>query len=186
MGSLPGHAETSARWVSPSGAGAGGGGGPAGLETRAREADRRRELRGTAPVPFGRRSSGEAPLERSPGLRRPGCSSKRLQRVVPGASRDTPMPGGGRAGGLFPDSVCRAPTVFTPGPTRREAETPPSPCLVGALSWGKRTRDKGSLPERTPRDWPTQRTPTRLSDSSRLRPGGGGTQPRRGTRWLEK
>lgn len=144
VGSLPGYAETGARWVSPSGTGASGGG--------CRRAPGRRtdgpSTRAPPPCRPGAALQGKRPCEARRSSEGRAALRKRLQRVVQRASRDAPTPGGGRVGGLFPGSICRssgflkpppefrAPAVFTRDPpSGRPRLKRPQPLVpLGALS----------------------------------------------------
>lgn len=138
VGSLPGHAETGARWVSRSGTGAGG------VSAR-RQA--RVQATGRPAVP-GAALRGKARWWGSPGSQSPkarqlfGGGSSGSSRGPLGPPRRPEA--GGPTGGLFPGSVCSslgipkrppecgAPTVFPGGPACREAaaEMPPTPCSL--------------------------------------------------------
>lgn len=168
VGSLPGHAKTSARWVSRLGQAPGGGRSLAAADARPGGGQKDR-------APGYRPRAVEAPLfggsaqGGSPRLRRPCSYSGEAPAGRPRASGDAPTPGGGQARKLFPGSVCRtsgfpkrvpecrAPAVFSPDPVCLEAaaETLPTSCSHRSPSWGRSTRDKASRqrwPKRTPRD----------------------------------
>lgn len=152
--SLPGHAETGARWVSRGGMGAGGV--SARWQARAQATERP-----AVPSRPGRRASGEAPWWGSPGPRSPKAEAalrERLPLVVPGPSRASPTPGDqqtdGRVCSLAPSEGARGsrsglrnaepPPSFLAIPPaamlRRKCPLPLVP--LGALSWGGSSRDK--------------------------------------------
>lgn len=162
VGSLPGHAEAGARWVSRSGMSPGasiprgGRGAPADGQTDGAPGHR-------PPGRPGRRSSGEAPRGGSPRLRGPK-PGRLFARGSSGSSRGLWWAGGRFARG----SVCRSsgflkqppelgplPSLLVFPPRRKR----PQPLVLsGALSWGGSTGGKARRrrwPERVPRDCPT-------------------------------
>lgn len=142
--SLPGHAETSARWVSrfvQAPGGAEGGAVPRGCRRAPGWPTEGPSSRAPPPSRRGAALREEATRWGSPRLRRPCGSSGEAPAGRPGASGDAPTPGGGQAGKSFPSFVCRtlgflkrvsecrAPAVFSPNPVCLEAaaETLPTP-----------------------------------------------------------